>query len=192
MLEIDMDPLARILGSAARLKLLRLFIFNEASAFTLAEAAFRTKLTKDAARKEIAVLAAAGVIKKRGSTGYGAEKRFAFFDPLAAFVRTTTGVGNADVLAALRKAGTLRLVVTSGLFTGVQESKIDLLIVGDKLDERSLKASVHGIEAELGREIRYATFSTEDFRYRLGVYDRLIRDVLDYPHRAIFDKIGFK
>jgi predicted nucleotidyltransferase len=187
-----MDPLARIFGSAARLKLLRLFIFNENTAFKTADAAFRTKLPKAAARKEMAVLAAAGFIKKRGSAGYGADTRFAYFDALAAFVRTTTNVGNAEVLAALRKAGTLRLVVISGLFTGVAESKIDLLIVGDKLDERVLRTAVHGIEAELGREIRYATFSTEDFRYRLGVYDRLIRDVLDYPHKAIFDKIGLK
>ncbi|MEJ0053590.1 MAG: hypothetical protein WDN10_02595 [bacterium] len=186
-----MDPLAKLFGSNARLKLLRLFIFNPASAFSVSDAAFRTKLSKAAARKEISTLAAAGVIKKRGS-GYAAEKRFPYYDALADFVRTTTNVENAEVLAALRKGGTLRLVVTSGLFTGVAESEIDLLIVGDKLVERALKAAVHGIEAELGREIRYASFSTEDFRYRLGVYDRLIRNVLDYPHRAIFDKIGLK
>jgi hypothetical protein len=46
------------------------------------------------------------------------------------------------------------------------------------------------LEGEFGREIRYALFSTSDFRYRLGVYDRLIRDVFDYPHRLLLDKIG--
>jgi hypothetical protein len=67
---------------------------------------------------------------------------------------------------------------------------VDLLIAGDNLDERALARAVHVIEAELGREVRYASFSTEDFRYRRGVYDRLIRDVLDYPHRVAFDRIG--
>jgi hypothetical protein len=186
-----MDPLARLFGSNARLKLLRLFIFNETATFSVADAAFRTKLAKPAARKEIHTLALAGVVRKKGA-GWGADKRFAYFEALADFVRTTTDVGNAEVLSALRRAGTLRLVVTSGLFTGVAESEIDLLIVGDKLEERTLRAAVHGIEAELGREIRYASFSTEDFRYRLGVYDRLIRNVLDYPHKAIFDKVGLK
>jgi len=184
-----MDPLAKLFGSSARIKLLRLFIFNEATTFGLTDAAFRTKLSKLTARKEITALTAIGVIKKRG-TGYAANKHFIHFDALAAFLRTTTNVGNTEMLAMLRKAGALKLVVTSGLFTGVAESQIDLLIVGDKLDERALKSAVHGIEAELGREIQYASFSTEDFRYRLGVYDRLIRDVLDYPHKAIFDKIG--
>ena len=49
---------------------------------------------------------------------------------------------------------------------------------------------MHALEAELGREIRYAFFTTPDFRYRLGVYDRLLRDVFDYPHRVLLDKIG--
>ena len=38
--------------------------------------------------------------------------------------------------ARLRKAGALKLVVLSGLFTGVEEAKADLLVVGDGLDGR--------------------------------------------------------
>ena len=57
---------------------------------------------------------------------------------------------------------------------------------------RSVGSAVHMIEAEIGRELRYAAFTTEEFRYRVGVYDRLIRDAFDYPHRTILDKIGLK
>ena len=78
---------------------------------------------------------------------------------------------------------------TLGTFHSL-ETQIDLLIVGDHLEERVLARIVHSLEAELGREIRYASFATEDFRYRLGVYDRLLRDVFDYPHRLLIDKIG--
>jgi hypothetical protein len=76
------------------------------------------------------------------------------------------------------------------MFTGSLESKVDILVVGDRIEERTLKAAIHTIEAELGRELRYASFLTPDFRYRAGVYDRLIRDVMDYSHRNILDKIG--
>jgi len=65
-------------------------------------------------------------------------------------------------------------------------------VVGDRLEERSLDTAVQKLEAELGRELRFAAFSTEEFRYRVGVYDRLIRDALDYPHKVILDKIGLK
>ena len=90
----------------------------------------------------------------------------------------------------MKRAGNLRLVALSGLFSGAIETKADLLIVGDKLDDKQLEKAVHQLEAELGRELRFAAFSTEDFRYRVGVYDRLLRDIFDYPHRKILDKIG--
>jgi hypothetical protein len=121
---------------------------------------------------------------------YASNPRFAHYEPLKAFLRTATGVTDTAIGTALRKAGTLRLIALSGIFTGVPESKVDMLIVGDRLDEKVLTTLVRALEAELGRELRYACFSTEDFRYRIGVYDRLVRDVFDYPHRTILDKIG--
>lgn len=190
-----MDPLSRLFGSPARLKLLRLFYFNDDTAYPMAEAAFRAKIPDAAARKEIALLITAGVVKKKtvkSGTVYEANKKFAYYDQLLTFLRTTTSVRDADVVDYLRKAGALRAVVLAGVFTGSMESKIDILVVGDALNERALKAAIHTIEAELGRELRYAAFTTPDFRYRMGVYDRLIRDVLDYSHRAVLDKLGLK
>ena len=188
-----MDPLARLFGSPARLKLLRLFVFNDDTAFTVADAALRARVTKDATRKELSSLAVAGVLKKRsaqGSPGYAADTRFTHYEPLKLFLRSTTDVSDAAIVLALKKAGTLKLVVLSGLFTGLAESKVDLLVVGDKLDEKALTNAVHAIEAELGRELRFASFSTEQFRYRLGVYDRLLRDLFDFPHRVVLDRVG--
>ncbi len=80
----------------------------------------------------------------------------------------------------------------SGLFTGAVETKVDLLVVGDKLEDRPLDNGVRALEAELGRELRFASFSTEDFKYRRGVYDRLLRDIFDFPHRVLLDKIGLE
>jgi predicted nucleotidyltransferase len=189
-----MDPLARLFGSPARLKLLRLFLFNDDKSFSVADAAFRTKTQKDAARKEVNALVTAGVVRKKsGKAGatFTANTRFTHFGALCQFLRTSTSVGDADILAALKRGGIVKLVILSGIFTDVVESKIDVLIVGDRLDERALDQGVHKLEAELGRELRFAAFSTEDFKYRVGVYDRLIRDVLDFPHRVLHDKLGF-
>ena len=49
---------------------------------------------------------------------------------------------------------------------------------------------IRSIEAEIGKELRYASFETPDFRYRLGMYDKLVRDILDFPHKKVVDKIG--
>ena len=188
-----MDPLARLFSSSARLKLLRLFLFNDDSAFLASDISFRTTVPPDSVRKELRVLLAAGVVKKKSikeGTGYIANKRFEHYIALQTFLRTSTILSDADMIASLKKAGALRLVALSGLFSGAIETKVDLLIVGDKLDEKQLDKAVHMLEAELGRELRFASFSTEDFRYRVGVYDRLLRDIFDYPHRTILDKIG--
>lgn len=188
-----MDPLAKLFGSSALIKILRLFLFNEEEAFTTDEVSFRTKTSKETARKELKHLLNAGVIKKRSTKNpisYGASSRFAHYEALKTFLRSATGITDGKIASSLKKVGSLRLVALSGLFTGVMESKVDILIVGDRLDERAISAVIRTLEADLGRELRYAAFATPDFRYRLGVYDRLLRDVFDYPHRLVIDKIG--
>ncbi len=187
-----MDPLAKLFGSPVRAKLLRLFLFNPEESFTADQVASRTKVNKAAARKEINALVAMKVVRKKAGKkpSFMADARFKHFEALSGFLRASTGVSDTTVVGSLKKAGSLRLVALSGLFTGALEPKVDLLVVGDRIDDRSLSNIVHTLEAELGRELRYASFSTEEFRYRTGVYDRLLRDVFDYPHRTILDKIG--
>lgn len=188
-----MDSLAKLFGSSARVKLLRLFLFNDDLAFLATEAGFRARLTKDVARKELTALTKAGILRKKtgkSPVGYSADKRFPHYDALRVFLRTTTDVSDSAIVTSFKKAGTVKLVVLSGLFTGALESKLDVLIVGDRMEERPLATAIHALEAELGRELRYACFTSEQFKYRLGVYDRLLRDVFDYPNRVIVDKIG--
>jgi len=189
----SMDPLAKLFGSAARLKLMRLFLFNDDMTFLASDAAFRARITKDAARKELTILTSAGIIRKKtgkAPLGYMADTRFKHYEALKVFLRTTTDVSDSAIVTSFKKAGTLRLVVLSGLFTGALESKVDVLIVGDRMEEKPLATAIHALEAELGRELRYACFSSDQFKYRIGVYDRLLRDIFDYPNRVIIDKIG--
>ncbi len=188
-----METLSKLFGSPARLKMLRLFAFNQDTAFTLADVAERTKLGKEVARHELTELLSVGLVRKKGTqtpTRYQTNLRFEHLAALDVFIRDTTNVRPKAIVTALKRAGTLRLVVLSGHFTGILEPQVDLLVVGDALDERIIASTVRSLEAEFGREIRYASFATVDFRYRLGIYDRLLRDVFDYPHRILIDKIG--
>ncbi len=188
-----MEPLAKLFGSGARLKTLRLFLFNKDSSFTLADVAERTKLTKEVVRQELTDLCAVGLLRKKGTGApvqYQTNPRFEHLSSLNTFIRETTSVHPQNMIKSLKRVGTLRLVVLSGFFTGILETQVDLLVVGDNLEQRVLASVVRSLEADLGREIRYASFPTADFRYRLGVYDRLLRDIFDYPHRLLIDKIG--
>ena len=188
-----MKELAKLFGSPARLKIIRLFVFNRDKALSSSEVAERTKLSKEVVRRELAELTVADLIRKKGAnvkTQYQINTSFEHLSALDTFIRDTTTVSPRAMINSFRKVGALRLVALSGLFVDVSESQIDLLVVGDRLNEKALASAIHSLEAEMGREVRYASFSTEDFRYRLGVYDRLLRDVFDYPHRLLIDKIG--
>ncbi len=168
-------------------------MLNQEASFSVADITLRTKLAGEILRHELLELTAAGFLRKKGARAaarYQANPKFEYREALDTFIRETMNVRSSSIIELLRKAGTFRLIALSGHFTGVLEPQVDLLVVGDNLDERALASAVHSLEADLGREIRYASFSTVDFRYRLGVYDRLLRDVFDYPHRLLIDKIG--
>lgn len=189
-----MEPLAKLFGSPTRLRLLRLFCFNEAS-FTAEDASSRTKCSKESVRKELAVLVSAGFLEKRAArksrgAAFAANRNVSYFNHLRDFLLATTTINHARIASLMKKAGAVKLLLLSGVFTDAIESAVDIFIVGEKLDERVIAAAVRMIEADLGKELRYACFETATFRYRLGVYDRLIRDVLDYRHELLVNKLG--
>jgi hypothetical protein len=106
------------------------------------------------------------------------------------FLTDVGPISDKEVVSTLSRTGTLKLVIVSGLFIHNPESRVDLLVVGDHIKKGKLVTAMAKIEAELGREIRYAAFETADWNYRRGLYDKLIRDILDFPHRKILNKLG--
>ena len=61
-----------------------------------------------------------------------------------------------------------------------------------KISQTKVENAIRSLEAELGIEIRYAAFSSEELLYRVGLYDKLTRDVFDYKHQILVDKIGIR
>ena len=64
--------------------------------------------------------------------------------------------------------------------------------MGDYLKPGKIDTIVRKIESEIGRELRYSICDTGDFVYRLNAYDKFVRDILDYPHDKVIDKIGLE
>ncbi len=77
--------------------------------------------------------------------------------------------------------------MASGFFTDNKEGKLDILVVGDRLNKKRIEEGVRKIESEIGKELNYAVFDLKEFMYRLGMYDKLVRDVLDFPHKVILN-----
>jgi hypothetical protein len=92
-----------------------------------------------------------------------------------------------DLVDRFKPAGKVKLLLTSGVFRKDEESRVDFLLVGDNLKRGYLEQTIKSLEAEIGKELAYAVFTTEDFIYRLNMYDKLVRDILDFPYDKVID-----
>ncbi|MCF7815480.1 MAG: hypothetical protein K9M10_00250 [Candidatus Pacebacteria bacterium] len=199
------DPLAILFGSQARVKLLRFFLFNPTQEFSFDDISRRARLVRRTARTEINALERAEVIKKKiifakhktketkvRTQGYMLNTKFPQLSSLQTFLFETAPINGTTVLKHIRKIGPLDFVACTGIFMREFDRRLDLIVAMKKLNEGKVEVAIRSLEAELGIEIRYATFTTEDLLYRVGMYDKLTRDVFDYQYQIIIDKIGVR
>ncbi len=199
------DPLSILFGSAARVKLLRFFLFNPSKEFLFDDISRRAKLVRRTARTEITALEKAGVIKektvymevegknkKMKAVGYTLNKDFPELQALQTFLFETAPIDGKNLLKHLRQAGTLDFVGIAGVFVRDFEQQLDVLLAMKKFSQAKVEKAIRSLEAEVGVEIRFAAMSSEDLMYRVGMYDRLTRDFFDYDHQVLVDKIGVK
>ena len=179
-----MEILEKILGNSARVKIMRLFLLNRSKGFTSKDIVKRSRVGRDIVRRELRLLSIVGFIKKRNVSWYfnSAFKYGGEFEDL--LVRSDS-LNKETILDNFKKVGRVKLVIASGLFIKNEDSRVDLLIVGDKMKRGKIEEGIRKLEAEIGTELVYAVFETKEFLYRLNMYDKLVRDILDYPHEVL-------
>lgn len=188
------DPLQKLFGSDARLKLLRLFLFNPRQTYTIPDAAHRARVPERTARKELALFAQVGLVRRaptrRGSgLRYSLNNDFKYTEALQNLLLNAPAAAQ-QIYKRIRTTGTMKMIVVAGVFMGDWDERLDVLIIADRVKEPRLRARMRMLESEIGRELRYAHLKSDDFFYRLNMNDKLVRDVFDYPHRIIFDRLN--
>lgn len=202
-----MDILDKIFGGAAKVRMMRLFILNPEQQFSVNEVIKRTLTHEKDVRVEIALLEKIGLIKRRTVSRkenpeslrskktqvWALNQKFIYFDELKSFLVNVNLIKNSELIKRISRVGKIKLVVLAGVFLNqLGENRLDLLVVGDDIRRASLENIVKSLESELGKDIKYAFFATDDFIYRMNMYDKLVRDLLDYPHQVVLDRIGIK
>ena len=201
-----MDILGKLFGSTAKVKIIRLFLLNPEQGFDAKDVAARSRIPVATVRREIAALEGAGflkkksfiqeiivkkkkkeIIKKKRVQGFFFNAQFKYRDGLRDLVLDTEFVDMENLTKKFKTFGKIKLVLAAGVFTRDPESRLDLLIVGDNMKKSSIDTAIRTLEAEIGKELAYAVFDTPDFLYRANMYDKLIRDVIDYPHQKLVD-----
>lgn len=195
------DPLAKLFGSVGRVKIMRLFLAQKDVCLTVDDIIRNTKTIKGTVLKELRLLTDTGFLvvttcttpgklSKQRKAGYKLNDVFEYTLTLRPLL-TQVGSEQGDALASkIRKTGRIKAVIVSGIFLQAHDARVDIIIVGDAIKSRSLESVLVSAEAELGQELHYAVFGTNEFLYRLDIKDKLICDVLAGPHRALVNRIG--
>lgn len=203
------DFLSDFIGNPARARIVRALVFAQSEPLARGQIAKRTGASPAIVEREIRILENLGIVRKtRGLPApkkawkvQSAQKRsahtdamwvlnanFKYIRALSMFVHEVSPLRYQRILDAVKRAGKMTVVIVSGTFMGDPTRPADLLVAGDALNESRLELAVRSLEPHFGREIRFATFSTPEFKYRLTVQDRLFRETLDYPHLVLLDK----
>lgn len=195
------DTLSVLFGSPARVRLLRLFLFNTDKSFTFDEICKRLHLVRRTARTEVTALEKAGVIKsemveveiKNKPTkvlSYVTQPDLPEFKALQTFLFATTSLDGKNLLSFLKKTATVDFLVVAGVFVQDFESRLDILIAQKKITLDKIETAIHAFEAEVGVEVRFSVLTSDDLIFRVDVNDKLIRDIFDYKHQIILDKLN--
>jgi hypothetical protein len=201
-----MEILGKLFGSPARVKIMRLFLMNGSEGMEASDVAQRAKVGKDVARRELSLLAASQFIKqknlikdirikdknkKKKVKGWFLNPAFPYLEIFKVLLVGSELMDKEEIGNRFKKAGRIKLLAVAGVFLQDKDSRLDILIVGDALKKGIVDSIIKDIEAEIGKELIYAAFETKEFLYRLNMYDKLIDDILSYPHERIIETREF-
>jgi hypothetical protein len=189
-----METLSKLFGSETKVKIIRLFLFNPETVFEVKDITERTKSNVSKVRRELSDLEKIHLIKvrvgKNSKKGFILNSQFAYITPLQNFLINLEPLNQKEIVRRISRLGSIKLLIIAGVFIQEAESRLDILIVGDNVKKATLENTMKTLESEIGKELKFAYFTTEDFKYRLGMFDKLIRDILDYPHKKVLNRLG--
>src|SRR3989339_804122 len=98
-----METLSKLFGSEAKVKIMRLFLFNPDRTFRTSDVVGRVKVSAGQARREISLLERAGLIKSRlnhtgNKKGYALDSHFAYLLPLQNFLINTEPLQPKEII----------------------------------------------------------------------------------------------
>lgn len=199
------DTLEKLFSSGTLIKVMRLFLFNPETPFDIDDVMKKTKSQRKHAKYELKLLEDVGFLKRRtfwkdpkpAKTKSGKKKKkkkvrgfildqsFTYMPQLRSLLVNEDLLDKREMKKKLRKLGKVKLVLASGVFMQEPDARLDLLIVADKVKPDALHRVIKSFEAQIGAELRYALLGSEDFKYRMSVRDRLLRDVFDTPYAKV-------
>lgn len=189
----------QLFGSKTRVKLLQLFYANPNRSFYVREITRKIDEQINSVRRELANLLSVGIISSDNTNNrlyYEVNQKYEYYDPFSIIFggakankkKSIDGIAvKNDAKDELKPLGKVDLALLTGKFTRDESAGIDVLIVGD-INKSALEKYITELETREGKDIRYTTMSTDNFRYRKQINDRFITTVLEAKKQVLSDE----
>ncbi|MBI2458983.1 MAG: hypothetical protein HYV53_00330 [Parcubacteria group bacterium] len=201
--------LEKLFGSNSRVKILKLFLLNPAEKFYIRQLSRDLKLQLNSVRRELENLEKFGILtsdiksdmKEEATKGEkeaagGQEKKyfranpnFVLFDEIKALIVKAQILYEKDFVRKLNAIGKVKLLILTGIFVNNPNTLIDILIVG-KINKIKLVKLIRELEVELGKEINFTVFDSQEFKYRRDITDIFLYGILDSRKLVVIDEVG--
>lgn len=208
--------LEQLFESRPKIGALKLFLMNPGAEFSIEKAVAGAQINKHRFKKELKKLVKIGLVGtriakqtielprkiKRGQKTakpklktvrervFFANKEFALYPELKSLISRAAPSAGEGLAEKMRPLGDIKVALLSGVFIKNDSSLADIVLVGDKLKKDRIGAFLKKLRADTGKELNYSVMTTPEFRYRLDMNDRFVRDVLDSPHEKVINKLG--
>ncbi|SRR3989339_119290 len=194
--------LEHFFGSKTRLLLLKIFFRSPDQAFYVRELSRLTERQLNAVRREIMNLEKIGLIKgvpfneitTHEAVGTGRSKYYRldsnsllYPELKALLLKAEIGEERHLVEMLKNKAGSIKLLLLTGIFLQEKETSTDLLIVG-KIKPLTVARLVKDYENELGKVVRYTIFDEREFRDRREIGDKFLYSLFEARHLSVVDE----
>ena len=181
-----------LFDSPIKVKLLKLFVYNPDGDFESKAVSKKLNLKSAQVNKNISNLAEIKFLNCKNSNGkktFRVNRDFGFYNELKELVTKASPASKEKMLKSFKSLGKIKLALLAGVFINSDTSRADLLIVGDNIKPAKFNNFIKKLEAEVGKEISYALMTTKEFHYRYDMYDRFIRELLDFKHEKLINKL---
>lgn len=160
--------LERFFISKVRVKILRLFLEEQHSAYHVRDIVRKTQEEINAVRRELINLENAGLFSKEAKFNrlyYSLNADYPLYDELRAMIYKEYGLGGS-LLKEKDNLGSISYAVIGSLYLRndpMNPNELDLLVIGSGIQMERLGILVKTIELDKQREINYTVLTDEQF-----------------------------
>ena len=181
-----------LFDSPVRARILKMFLYAPERDFEIKIISKILNVKTALINKHLKTLSEIKFLKTKtigGKKFFRVNSGFNSYNELKELILRINPASKEKIIRQIISLGKIKLAVISGVFMNFENARADLMVVGDKIKLNKFNKFLRNLEAETGKEINYALMTAEEFQYRYGMYDRFIRDLLEFKHEKLINKL---